>query len=51
MTNSTRRSALAEKGIAPHAADIVGMIASGFNAVHIPEEYDGLGADSVGSPT
>ncbi|CAN5411904.1 acyl-CoA dehydrogenase [soil metagenome] len=50
--------ALAEKEIAPHAADVdekarfpeealAALNASGFNAVHVPEEYDGQGADSV----
>ena len=50
--------ALAEKEIAPHAADcdeharfpqeaLDALNASGFNAVHIPEEYGGQGADSV----
>ena len=50
--------ALAEKEIAPHAADVDenarfpqealdALIASGFNAVHVPEEYGGQGADSV----
>ena len=50
--------ALCEKEIAPHAADVDenarfpdealhALVASGFNAVHVPEEYDGQGADSV----
>jgi alkylation response protein AidB-like acyl-CoA dehydrogenase len=50
--------ALAEKEIAPHAADVDensrfpqealdALNASGFNAVHVPEEYGGQGADSV----
>ncbi len=50
--------ALAEKEIAPYAADVdeqsrfpeealKALNASGFNAVHVPEEYDGQGADSV----
>jgi alkylation response protein AidB-like acyl-CoA dehydrogenase len=50
--------ALAEKEIAPHAADVdetsrfpeealQALNASGFNAVHVPEEYGGQGADSV----
>jgi alkylation response protein AidB-like acyl-CoA dehydrogenase len=50
--------ALAEKEIAPHAADVdekprfpeealAALNASGFNAVHVPEEYGGPGADSV----
>jgi alkylation response protein AidB-like acyl-CoA dehydrogenase len=49
---------LAEKEIAPHAADVdersrfpqealEALNASGFNAVHVPEEYGGQGADSV----
>ena len=50
--------ALAEKEIAPHAADVDensrfpqealdALNASGFNAVHVPDEYGGQGADSV----
>ncbi|WP_068276255.1 acyl-CoA dehydrogenase [Aldersonia kunmingensis] len=50
--------ALCEKEIAPHAADVDenerfpqealdALNASGFNAVHVPEEYEGQGADSV----
>ena len=50
--------ALAEKEIAPHAADcdensrfpqeaLEALNASGFNAVHVPEEYGGQGADSL----
>src|SRR6201996_5400714 len=50
--------ALSEKEIAPHAADVdeharfpeealTALNASGFNAVHVPEEYGGQGADSV----
>ncbi|HHX85185.1 MAG TPA: acyl-CoA dehydrogenase [Actinomycetales bacterium] len=50
--------ALAEKEIAPHAADVdenerfpeealAALNNSGFNAVHVPEEFDGQGADSV----
>jgi alkylation response protein AidB-like acyl-CoA dehydrogenase len=50
--------ALAEKEIAPHAADVDeqerypveardALIRSGFSAPHIPEEYDGQGADAV----
>ncbi|MBO0677695.1 acyl-CoA dehydrogenase [Mycolicibacterium sp. S2-37] len=50
--------ALAEKEIAPYAADVdeqsrfpeealQALNASGFNAVHIPEEFGGQGADSV----
>jgi alkylation response protein AidB-like acyl-CoA dehydrogenase len=50
--------ALAEREIAPHAADVDensrfpqealdALNASGFNAVHIPEEYGGQGADAV----
>lgn len=49
---------LAEKEIAPYAKDVDekarfpqealdALVASGFNAVHVPEEYDGQGADSV----
>lgn len=50
--------ALAEKEIAPHAADcderarfpqeaLDALNVSGFNAVHVPEEFGGQGADSV----
>ena len=50
--------ALAEKEIAPYAAEVdeksrfpqealEALNASGFNAVHVPEEYGGQGADSV----
>jgi alkylation response protein AidB-like acyl-CoA dehydrogenase len=50
--------ALAEKEIAPHAADVDensrypseardALARSGFNAVHVPEEYDGQGADAI----
>lgn len=50
--------ALSEKEIAPHAADcdensrfpqeaLDALVASGFNAVHVPEEFGGQGADSV----
>ncbi|MBN6036634.1 acyl-CoA dehydrogenase family protein [Amycolatopsis sp. 195334CR] len=50
--------ALAEKEIAPHAADVdenerypveaaAALVRSGFNAVHIPEEYEGQGADAI----
>ncbi|MGW0044110.1 acyl-CoA dehydrogenase [Rhodococcus sp. NPDC003348] len=50
--------ALAEKEIAPYAKEVDekarfpkealdALIASGFNAVHVPEAYDGQGADSV----
>jgi len=50
--------ALAEKEIAPYAADVDqnarfpqeardALSASGFNAVHVPEEFGGQGADSV----
>ena len=50
--------ALSEKEIAPHAKDVDekerfpqealdALVASGFNAIHVPEEYDGQGADSV----
>ncbi len=49
---------LSEKEIAPYAADVdenarfpeealKALNASGFNAVHVPEEYGGQGADSV----
>ncbi|MFD7658102.1 acyl-CoA dehydrogenase [Actinosynnema sp. NPDC059797] len=49
---------LAEKEIAPHAADVDeqerfpsealnALVKSGFSAVHIPDAYDGQGADSV----
>ncbi|MEV0678275.1 acyl-CoA dehydrogenase [Actinosynnema sp. NPDC050436] len=50
--------ALADKEVAPHAADVDeqerfpvealdALVKSGFAAVHVPEEYDGQGADSV----
>ncbi|MBD0322317.1 MAG: acyl-CoA dehydrogenase [Aldersonia sp.] len=50
--------ALSEKEIAPYAADVDeherfpqealdALNASGFSAVHVPEEFDGQGADSV----
>jgi alkylation response protein AidB-like acyl-CoA dehydrogenase len=50
--------ALCEKEIAPHAAAVDeearfpqealdALNASGFNAIHVPEEYGGQGADSV----
>jgi alkylation response protein AidB-like acyl-CoA dehydrogenase len=50
--------ALAEKEIAPHAAEVDeqerypveardALARAGFNAVHIPEEYDGQGADAI----
>jgi alkylation response protein AidB-like acyl-CoA dehydrogenase len=50
--------ALAEKEIAPHAAAVDederypaeardAMVRSGFHAVHVPDSYDGEGADSV----
>jgi alkylation response protein AidB-like acyl-CoA dehydrogenase len=50
--------ALSEKEIEPHAADVdekarfpeealTALTASGFNAIHVPEEYDGQGGDSV----
>ncbi|WP_030168450.1 MULTISPECIES: acyl-CoA dehydrogenase [Actinomycetes] len=50
--------ALSEKEIEPHAADLdensrfpeealAALTASGFNAIHVPEEYDGQGGDSV----
>jgi alkylation response protein AidB-like acyl-CoA dehydrogenase len=49
---------LAEKAIAPHAADVDAnarfpqeaydaLRQAGFHATHIPEEYDGVGADSI----
>ena len=49
---------LCEKEIAPHAADVdeqsrfpeealKALNSSGFSAVHVPDEYDGQGADSV----
>jgi len=49
---------LAENQIAPHAADVDeqerfprealdALVESGFNAVHIPDEFDGQDADSV----
>ena len=49
---------LAEKEIAPYAAEVDenerypaeardALVRSGFNAVHIPEEYEGQGADAV----
>ncbi|KAA5834357.1 acyl-CoA dehydrogenase [Saccharopolyspora hirsuta] len=49
---------LAEKEIAPHAAEVdeqerfprearEALVKSGFAAVHVPEAYDGQGADSV----
>ncbi|GAA2664819.1 MULTISPECIES: acyl-CoA dehydrogenase [Actinosynnema] len=49
---------LAEKEIAPHAADVdererfpsealSALVKAGFAAVHVPEAYDGQGADSV----
>ncbi len=49
---------IAENEIAPHAADVdererypaeaqKALTAAGFHAVHIPEEYDGAGADAV----
>ncbi|EOD63221.1 acyl-CoA dehydrogenase family protein [Amycolatopsis vancoresmycina] len=52
--------ALAEKEIAPYAAEVDenerypieaynALVRSGFNAVHIGEEYDGQGADAVGA--
>ena len=54
----TRIRALSEKEIAPHAADVdvnprfpeearQALVASGFNAVHVPEQFGGQGADSV----
>jgi alkylation response protein AidB-like acyl-CoA dehydrogenase len=50
--------AMAEKSIAPHAADVDeqerypveardALVRAGFHAVHIPEEFSGEGADSV----
>lgn len=50
--------ALSEKEIEPFAADVdensrfpeealKALTASGFNAIHVPEEYDGQGGDSV----
>ena len=50
--------ALAEREIAPHAKEVdeqarfphealKALVAAGFNAIHIPEEYGGEGADSV----
>jgi alkylation response protein AidB-like acyl-CoA dehydrogenase len=50
--------ALAEKEIAPHAAEVDeqerypaeardALARAGFHAVHIPEEYDGQGADAI----
>jgi alkylation response protein AidB-like acyl-CoA dehydrogenase len=50
--------ALSEKEIAPYAHDVdenarfpeeslAALNSSGFSAVHVPEEYDGQGADSV----
>ncbi|ORM26013.1 acyl-CoA dehydrogenase [Williamsia sp. 1135] len=50
--------ALSEKEIEPHAADVdensrfpdealAALTASGFNAIHVPEEFDGQGGDSV----
>ncbi|AEF42746.1 acyl-CoA dehydrogenase [Hoyosella subflava] len=50
--------ALSEKEIAPYAKDVdehsrfpeealAALTTSGFNAVHVPEEYGGQGADSV----
>src|SRR3954451_14146230 len=50
--------ALAEKEIAPFAAEVDeqerypaeardALVKAGFNAVHIPEEYEGQGADAI----
>src|SRR6188472_770766 len=50
--------ALSEKEIAPYAAEVdeqarfpeealAALNASGFNAIHVPEEYEGQGADAV----
>jgi alkylation response protein AidB-like acyl-CoA dehydrogenase len=49
---------LAEKGIAPYAAEVdelerfpheaqTALVSSGFHAVHVPEDYGGQGADAV----
>ncbi|MCW2566385.1 MAG: acyl-CoA dehydrogenase [Mycobacterium sp.] len=49
---------LSEKAIAPHAADVDSesrfpqeahdaLVQAGFHATHIPEAYDGVGADSI----
>src|SRR5215211_775375 len=48
---------LAEKVIAPHAAEVDearfpmkthdALVQAGFHAAHIPEEYEGVGADSI----
>jgi alkylation response protein AidB-like acyl-CoA dehydrogenase len=49
---------LAEKAIAPHAADVDqesrfpqeahdALVQAGFHATHIPEQYEGVGADSI----
>ncbi|HZY76013.1 MAG TPA: acyl-CoA dehydrogenase [Jatrophihabitantaceae bacterium] len=49
---------LAEDRIAPHAADVDEqarfpqeahdvLVAAGFHAVHVPEEYGGMGADAI----
>lgn len=51
---------IAEKEIAPYAAEVDeqerypveaqnALTAAGFQAVHIPEEYDGAGADAIGT--
>ncbi|MFT4088397.1 MAG: acyl-CoA dehydrogenase [Gordonia sp. (in: high G+C Gram-positive bacteria)] len=50
--------ALSEKEIAPHAKDVdekarfpeearVALVNSGFNAIHVPDQFEGQGADSV----
>ena len=50
--------ALSEKEIEPYAKDVDenarfpqealdALVTSGFNAIHVPEEYDGQGADSI----
>ncbi|MCF8590277.1 acyl-CoA dehydrogenase [Gordonia sp. HY285] len=50
--------ALSEKEIAPHAKDVdenarfpeearAALVANGFNAVHVPEQFEGQGADSL----
>ncbi len=50
--------ALSEKEIEPHAADVDensrfpqealdALVASGFNAIHVPDEFGGQGGDSI----
>ena len=50
--------ALSEKEIAPYAKDVdekarfpeearAALVANGFNAIHVPEQFDGQGADSL----